>query len=154
MPHPSHVERCLRRKWWGLVVALVVALPGCKMPPAAKQAGGASSLQSAGAASLPAFTTTANEDGQWLSVQKDYANTRFSGLSQINLSNVDLLKAATTFSTGLVSGHEATPLVVGSTMYLVTPFPNILYALDLKEPGGVARWVYQPRPDPASQGVA
>ncbi|HJQ38498.1 MAG TPA: methanol/ethanol family PQQ-dependent dehydrogenase [Thermoanaerobaculia bacterium] len=103
---------------------------------------------------MPARATTTNEDGQWLSAQKDYANTRFSGLSQINLSNIDQLKVATTFSTGFVSGHEATPLVAGDTMYLVTPFPNVLFALDLKTPGGATKWVYRPDPDPAAQGVA
>jgi PQQ-dependent dehydrogenase (methanol/ethanol family) len=103
---------------------------------------------------MPAFTTTANEDGQWLAAQKDYANTRFSGLRDINLSNIDQLVAATTFSTGFVSGHEAGPLVAGDSMYLVTPFPNILYALDLKQPGGGTKWVYRPDPDPAAQGVA
>ncbi|HEX9981790.1 MAG TPA: methanol/ethanol family PQQ-dependent dehydrogenase [Thermoanaerobaculia bacterium] len=103
---------------------------------------------------LPAFSTVNDEDGQWLMAQKDYANTRFSGLREINLSNVDKLKAATTFSTGFVNGHEATPLVVADTMYLVTPFPNVLYALDLKKPGGATKWVYRPNPDPASQGVA
>jgi len=137
-----------------VAVSALVLLATCRMPPKEAQAPGTAKPGAQGRASLPAFTTTANEDGQWLMVQKDYANTRFSGLDQINLSNIDQLKAATTFSTGLVSGHEATPLVVGDTMFLVTPFPNVLYALDLKEPGGAARWVYQPRPDPAAQGVA
>jgi PQQ-dependent dehydrogenase (methanol/ethanol family) len=134
-------------------VLLFLAL-SCHRGPEEPQAQGSSKQPGAGKASLPAFTTAANEDGQWLSVQKDYANTRFSGLSQINLSNIDQLKAATTFSTGLVSGHEATPLVVGDTMYLVTPFPNVLYALDLKQSGGGTKWVYRPDPDPAAQGVA
>jgi PQQ-dependent dehydrogenase (methanol/ethanol family) len=133
---------------------VALALAACKMPPEPRQAAAASKGIAGGMAMLPAFTTVANEDGQWLSVQKDYANTRFSGLKEINLSNIDRLKAATTFSTGLVSGHEATPLVVGDTMYLVTPFPNVLYALDLKKPGGATKWVYQPKPDPAAQGVA
>jgi PQQ-dependent dehydrogenase (methanol/ethanol family) len=39
-------------------------------------------------------------------------------------------------------------------MYLVTPFPNIVYALDLANPTGPAKWVYKPNPDPASQGEA
>jgi lanthanide-dependent methanol dehydrogenase len=107
---------------------------------------------SAAPARIPSFVPV--EDGQWLMTQKDYANTRFSGLSEINLSNIDKLKAVTTFSTGLLNGHEATPLVVNDTMYVVTPFPNILYALDLKQPGGATKWVYRPDPDPAAQGVA
>jgi PQQ-dependent dehydrogenase (methanol/ethanol family) len=106
-----------------------------------------------GKAALPAFTTTANEDGQWTMPAKNYASTRFSGLSAINTTNVSGLKTAWTFSTGLVRGHEAAPLVVGDTMYLVTPYPNIVYAFDLNNPGAT-KWVYQPHPDPAAQGVA
>ena len=136
-----------------LLIAGILA-NGCDHPPAAQQAKSVSKAGATGMAALPAFTTVANEDGQWLMAQKDYANTRFSGLNEINLSNIDKLKVATTFSTGFVSGHEATPLVVGDTMYVVTPFPNVLYALDLKVPGGATKWVYRPNPDPASQGVA
>jgi PQQ-dependent dehydrogenase (methanol/ethanol family) len=136
-----------------LLLPLVLAA-GCDMPPKESQAPDAASASAQGKAMLPAFSTVNDEDGQWLMAQKDYANTRFSGLREINLSNVDKLKAATTFSTGFVNGHEATPLVVADTMYLVTPFPNVLYALDLKKPGGATKWVYRPNPDPASQGVA
>ena len=32
------------------------------------------------------------------------------------------------FSTGVLSGHEGQPLVVKDTMYVVTPYPNVLYA--------------------------
>ncbi len=95
-----------------------------------------------------------NDDGQWLMPAKDYSSTRFSGLTEINTGNVKNLKVAWTFSTGNVKGHEAAPLVVGSTMYVVTPFPNVLYALDLSKPGAPARWSYHPQPVPASQGVA
>jgi lanthanide-dependent methanol dehydrogenase len=94
------------------------------------------------------------EDGQWLMPAKDYASTRFSGLDQINAGNVKDLKPAFTFSTGLVRGHEAAPLVVGNTMYIVTPFPNDLYALDLTKAGAPVKWKYEPKPVPASQGVA
>ena len=75
----------------------------------------------------------AAEDGQWLMAAKDYANTRYSALDQINTGNVANLKEAWSFSTGATNGHEAAPLVVGDTMYVVTPFPNMLYALDLKK---------------------
>jgi PQQ-dependent dehydrogenase (methanol/ethanol family) len=129
--------------------ALLILATACEMPEKASQAPGTSSTKASGVTAM-----IPPEDGQWLSVQKDYANTRFSGLSQINLSNIDQLKVATTFSTGFVAGHEATPLVVADTMYLVTPFPNVLYALDLKTPGGATKWVYRPDPDPAAQGVA
>jgi glucose dehydrogenase len=39
-------------------------------------------------------------------------------------------------------------------MYVVTPYPNFLYALDLTKPGAPPKWTYKPQPLPASQGVA
>ncbi|HVI71410.1 MAG TPA: PQQ-binding-like beta-propeller repeat protein, partial [Pyrinomonadaceae bacterium] len=94
------------------------------------------------------------EDGQWLMATKDYANTRFSALNQINAQNVNQLKLAWTFSTGGTRGEEAAPLVVGDTMYIVTPFPNYLYALDLTKPGAPMKWKYDPKPAASAQGVA
>src|SRR4051795_13358489 len=93
------------------------------------------------------------EDGQWTMPAKNYQATRYSELDQINASNAKDLKVAWTFSTGVNRGHEAAPLVVGDTMYVVTPFPNILYALDLKN-GGATKWKYEPEPASAAQGVA
>ncbi len=93
------------------------------------------------------------DDGQWVMAAKNYANTRFSGLDQINVDNVKQLRVAWTFSTGVLNGHEAAPLVVKDTMYLVTPWPNILYALDLNQAGAI-KWVYRPNPSRAAQGVA
>jgi lanthanide-dependent methanol dehydrogenase len=103
-----------------------------------------------GNATSPAQT----EDGQWTMAAKDYANTRFSGLDQINAQNVNQLKLAWTFSTGSLRGHEGAPLVAGNTMYVVTPFPNRLYALDLTKPGAPTKWMYDPKPASAAQGVA
>ena len=96
---------------------------------------------------------TVEEDGQWPMAAKNFASTRFSGLDQINLSNAANLHVAWTFSTGINRGQEAAPIVVGDTMYVVTPFPNILYALDLKN-NGATKWKYEPKPESASQGVA
>ena len=100
-----------------------------------------------------AASATANEDGQWRMPAKDYASSRFSGLSEITTDNVRNLKLAFTFSTGVLRGHESAPLVIGKTMYVVTPFPNILYALDLANDGAV-KWQYEPKPEAAAQGVA
>jgi PQQ-dependent dehydrogenase (methanol/ethanol family) len=144
----------VRRSFSIFSAFLILLTLSCGRGTPAQQAPGAEKVAGVGKAVLPAFTTAANEDGQWLQAQKDYANTRFSGLRDINLSNIDQLKAVTTFSTGFVAGHEAGPLVAGDSMYLSTPFPNVLYALDLKQPGGGTKWVYRPDPDPAAQGVA
>lgn len=93
-------------------------------------------------------------DGQWTLPAGDYANTRFSPLDEINTKNVNNLKIVGTMSTGIPHGHEGQPLVVNGTMYVVTPFPNNLIALDLSKPGFPMKWKYEPRPDPQSQGIA
>src|SRR5512137_2208804 len=69
--------------------------------------------------------------GEWHSQARDYANTRYSPLDQITRENVSHLKMAWTFSDGVQDGHEGAPLVVGDTMYVVAPFPDVAYALDL-----------------------
>ncbi|WP_336487987.1 methanol/ethanol family PQQ-dependent dehydrogenase [Methylobacterium nigriterrae] len=74
----------------------------------------------------------------------DAANTRYSALDQIDAGNVGRLKVAWTFSTGVLRGHEGAPLVVGHVMYVHTPFPNIVYALDLDHDGRIL-WRYRPR---------
>jgi len=94
------------------------------------------------------------EDGQWTMPAKNHASTRFSGLTEINVDNARTMRLAWTFSTGVLRGHEAAPIIVGSTMYIVTPYPNILYALDLKETGAPVKWKYEPKPAAAAQGVA
>jgi lanthanide-dependent methanol dehydrogenase len=94
------------------------------------------------------------DDGQWVMPAKNYASTRYSTLGQINIANVKNLKLAWTFSTGFTRGHEAAPLVVQNTMYIVTPWPNVLYALDLTKPGAPVKWTYNPNPSASSQGVA
>jgi lanthanide-dependent methanol dehydrogenase len=93
------------------------------------------------------------DNGNWEMPGKNYAATRFSAMREINPGNVRKLGLAFTFSTATTHGYEAPPLVVGSTMYLVTPFPNYLYALDLAK-GGALKWVFKPKPLAAAQGVA
>ena len=123
-----------------------------------KQPGRTHTSVSAPAAGPAAQSGTARpaaaDDGQWIRPAKDYASLRYSALDQINAGNVNNLRVAFTFSTGVVKGHEAAPLVVDNTMYVVTPYPNILYALDLTKPGAPAKWTYKPELLSASQGVA
>ena len=84
---------------------------------------------------------------QWAIQTGDYKNQRFSQLDQINKDNVGDLQVAWTFSTGVLRGHEGSPLVIDDVMYVHTPFPNIVYALDLKNEGKII-WKYEPRQDP------
>ncbi|MEP7140791.1 MAG: PQQ-binding-like beta-propeller repeat protein, partial [Caldimonas sp.] len=92
--------------------------------------------------------------GEWHSQARDYANTRYSPLDQITAANVAKLRVAWSFSDGTPNGHEAAPLVVGDTMYIVTPFPNLAYALDLTKAGAPIKWSYDPKPTPLAIGKA
>jgi PQQ-dependent dehydrogenase (methanol/ethanol family) len=96
----------------------------------------------------------AEEAPQWPMPAGDYANTRFSTLSEIRTDNIAQLKPVFTFATGQLRGHEAAPIVTNDTMYLVTPYPNVLYALALDQRGAPLRWKFEPKPNASSQGVA
>ena len=133
-------------------LALLAGVPACDGVNA-RPAGTAPRLGGRVAPLVSAVTDT-TEDGQWIMPARDYASTRFSRLAQITAANAGGLKLAWTFSTGVTRGHEAAPLVVNNVMYVVTPFPNLLYALDLVRPGAPMLWKYDPQPASASQGVA
>ena len=83
----------------------------------------------------------------WVQPAGDYANTRYSKLNQINASNVGKLQVAWSFSTGVLRGHEGGPLIIGNMMYVHTPFPNKVYALDLSQENKIV-WKYEPKQDP------
>lgn len=89
---------------------------------------------------------------QWATQLGNYAGTRYSELAQINKDNVGDLQVAWTFSTGVLRGHEGSPLVIGDVMYVHTPFPNDVYALDLKNDGKIL-WRYHPQQNPDVIGV-
>ena len=93
-------------------------------------------------------------DGDWPMPARDYAATRYSPLADIGIANVATLKLAFTFPTGVLRGHEAAPIVVGDTMYLITPYPDVVFALDLSKPHATVRWKFEPKPQPYAQGVA
>ncbi|MBB4845767.1 PQQ-dependent dehydrogenase (methanol/ethanol family) [Paucibacter oligotrophus] len=83
----------------------------------------------------------------WAMQAGDMANQRYSKLKQINTANVGKMQVAWTFSTGVLRGHEGSPLVIDGTMYLHSPFPNKVWAVDLDSQKIL--WKYEPRQDPA-----
>lgn len=93
------------------------------------------------------LVTLIDDPTQWAIQTGDYKNHRYSALDEINAGNVGDLQVAWTFSTGVLRGHEGSPLVIGDMMYVHTPFPNIVYALDLANDGRIV-WKYEPRQDP------
>jgi PQQ-dependent dehydrogenase (methanol/ethanol family) len=99
-------------------------------------------------------TTARAQSDEWTVPAKDYASTRYSSLAQITPSNVKNLHPIWTFSTGVLGGHEGQPLVVKHTMYVVTPYPNVLYAFDLTQEGFPLKWKYRPAVDQNAVGIA
>ncbi len=83
----------------------------------------------------------------WVMPTGNYANHRYSQLKQITAANVGKLQVAWTFSTGVLRGHEGGPLVIGDLMYVHAPFPNTVYALNLKDENKIV-WKYEPKQDP------
>jgi PQQ-dependent dehydrogenase (methanol/ethanol family) len=94
------------------------------------------------------------DDGQWTMPSKNYASTRYSALSEITAQNIAHLTPQFSFSLAVNKGQEAAPIVADNVMYLVTAYPNIVYALDLTKPGAPMKWKFASKPLPASQGVA
>jgi len=112
----------------------------------------AAGLMSAAAMVYPAVanesvTSAIKDQKNWAIQTGDYANQRYSKLDEINASNVKKLQVAWTFSTGVLRGHEGGPLIIGNMMYVHTPFPNKVYALDLSKDNQIV-WKYEPKQDP------
>ena len=89
--------------------------------------------------------------GEWLYYSGDQASTKYSGLSQINKSNVLSLRLAWMWKTdetelkqfGTHPGtFEDTPLMIGNVLYVTTPY-NQVAALNAET--GTLLWKYDPK---------
>src|SRR5437667_11943188 len=83
----------------------------------------------------------------WAMQAGDMYNQRYSKLAQINAQNVGKMQVAWMFSTGVLRGHEGSPLVIGNTVYLHKPVPNKVFALDIDTQK--IKWRYEPKQDAA-----
>ena len=124
----------VRRLTAGTCAALICS--GCTGGSDTRSAGSVGTVAGARIASPPPN----DKEGEWLLPGRDYSNSRYSSLGQITPANASKLQVSWTFSTGVLRGHEGQPLVVNNTMYLVTPYPNVSYALDLTQPGFPLKW--------------
>lgn len=102
----------------------------------------------------PSVANAPADDGQWTMPSKNYASTRYSSLTEITPQNVARLVPQFSFSLAVNKGQEAAPIIADNVMYVVTAYPNIVYALDLSKSGAPMKWRFAPKPLPASQGVA
>ena len=132
----------LFRLRFGFVIS-VIAL--CLLgPPPAARAGQPCYLSGAEASS---------GDACWTSSGGTPQATRFSTLTDVTPANAGQLTQEFSVPTGVANSHEGAPLIVGTTMYVVTPFPNNLLAIDLANAGKVL-WTYSPGPSSSARGVA
>jgi PQQ-dependent dehydrogenase (methanol/ethanol family) len=113
-------------------------------PRAMAMAGVASTLALSGVAVANADLEKQISDSRnWAMQAGDMYNQRYSKLNQINKGNVGKMQVAWLFSTGVLRGHEGSPLVVNGTMYIHTPFPNKVFAVDLDTQK--IKWRYEPK---------
>jgi PQQ-dependent dehydrogenase (methanol/ethanol family) len=101
-----------------------------------------SDSEGAGAVDDERLRAAASDAANWVTHGRDYAEQRFSPLSQVDTGNVSELRLAWSFPTGLQRGHEATPLVVDGVMYLTGSW-SVVFALDAKT--GKEIWRYDPQ---------
>jgi quinohemoprotein ethanol dehydrogenase len=86
----------------------------------------------------------ASQSNEWLTYGHDYAETRFSTLTEINDGNVGELGLAWSFDTDSFRGLEATPLVHDGILYATRPWSSV-FALDART--GKVLWDYDPKVD-------
>jgi glucose dehydrogenase len=128
-----------------LLLTIALTISGCEK--AGSSAANPNNTSATNASVVPIAGTNPAPDtsGDWVRPARDYSSTRFSPLDQINTENAKRLVVTTTFSTGVLHGHEAAPIVASSTMFIVTPYPNLVYALDLTKDGAPVKWKYEPK---------
>src|SRR2546426_10068429 len=98
------------------------------------------------------------EDGDWLMVRRTYDGWGYSPLEQVTTKNVQRLFPVWEFSTGMVSGHEAPPIVNNGVMFVATP-GNQVIAIEAKT--GKPLWRFRRPfadgaivPHPTTRGLA
>lgn len=77
-----------------------------------------------------------------------------SAVSDIGADNVSGMKLHLALPTSQRGGHAGAPVVAGDRLFLVTPFPHRILALDLADPDEPVIWHYSPRADDRAAGLA
>lgn len=86
-----------------------------------------------------ALRSAASSPEQWLTIGRDYAETRFSPLKQVDTSNVGRLGLAWSYDTQSLRGLEATPLVANGVLYASADWSNV-FAVDARSGRQLWRW--------------
>jgi quinoprotein glucose dehydrogenase len=102
---------------------------------------------------LGLWIPAAAQQAPWSHYGADAGGTRYSPARQVTPANVEQLRVAWTYHTGALepptdlnkkAAFEATPILIDGTLYLSTPFDQII-ALDPRS--GAQRWKYDPEID-------
>src|SRR5881409_3588304 len=125
-----------------IALLLIAGTIAAQQPPAAQPAPVPPVLENYKA--VTADRLKKPEDGEWPMVRRTYDGWGYSPLEQISTKNVDKLLPVWEFSTGVLSGHEAPPLVANGVMFVATP-SNQVIAIEAKT--GRVLWRFR-RPAP------
>lgn len=101
--------------------------------------------QDPGAISTERLLDGANAPQDWLTGGRDWQQSYYSPLNQINRDNVGSLGFAWQYDIDTTDGFEATPIVIDGIMYSSGP-KGAVYALDAKT--GRELWTFMPDIDP------
>jgi len=100
------------------------------------------------AVSSTAIAQNAIPDGDWRTINRDAAATRYSPLDEVNRSNVNQLQPAWEYA--LKGFNTAVPLAIDGTLYLTAG--NRVIALDADT--GAEKWVYTIPAGPPARGTS
>lgn len=87
------------------------------------------------------LTNAVREPGQWFTAGRDFGQTYYSPLHEVNATDVTHLGFAWQYKLGMRRGLEATPIVVDGVMYTSGPW-GYVYALDAAT--GRLLWKFDP----------
>lgn len=99
------------------------------------------------------ITKNKNKNYEWPAYGRDAGGSRYAELNQINVANVSKLKVAWTYRTGELKTYEgteaikkaafeATPIMIGQTLYFSTPSCRVM-AVDAIT--GLEKWIFDPK---------
>src|SRR6185503_7260629 len=120
-------------------VILLLFCPGLNQKPLAQNRHEAVALRGAKAIDDAALRNADARAGEWITHGRNYSETRFSSLSQINAGNVKQLGLTWSFDTETTRGLEATPIIVGGVMYTTGSW-SVVFALDARTGKQLWRW--------------
>lgn len=122
---------------WLAAACAALALSAC-----GKGTGGAGEASAAPTAGVTDAMIAAADGNEWLTYGRDYAEQRFSPLTQISDRNVGQLGLAWFADLDTARGQEATPLMHDGTLYVSTAW-SMVKAFDART--GALKWSYDPK---------